>query len=353
MTDQLLNQLFYIEMNYDGIDALYRKAKQRSKTITKEEVKNWLQKQSVHQQTAAEKTIGKQELKPIYAEDIYSFQIDLTFLPSYESKNDGNYVMFTGININTRYAYASYAKDKKTETILKMLEDFLKNAAIINSITADSGSEFTNKKVTKWFEDNNIKMFYVIGDSHKLGIINRFHRTLKSKILKSFIATGSTRWIDKLPLIIKNYNNTFNRGIGFTPKEASNPIATSYIINEAIDKTKTIAKNEKEFNVGDKCRIYKDKKLFNKMNTNYSEEVFTIVKVNANTVNVKNKEEIFEGIKKKYIMLITDVENDKPLNHKQETELHAKVERLLNSEALDLNNIQVGKRIREASRFLD
>ena len=39
----------------------------------------------------------------------------------------------------------------------------------------------------QWFQDNHIKLFFVIGDSHKLGIINRFHRTLKEKILKNIL----------------------------------------------------------------------------------------------------------------------------------------------------------------------
>ena len=54
-----------------------------------------------------------------------------------------------------------------------------------------------------WFQDNNIKLFFVIGDSHKLGIINRFHPTLKEKILKYFISSGTTRWIDVIDKIIK------------------------------------------------------------------------------------------------------------------------------------------------------
>ena len=55
----------------------------------------------------------------------------------------------------------------------------------------------------QWFQDNHIKLFFVIGDGHKLGIINRFHCTLKEKLLKYFIASGSTRWIDIIDKIIK------------------------------------------------------------------------------------------------------------------------------------------------------
>jgi len=77
---KLLNDLYYKFKNYDGIEALYKKAKLINKDITKDEVKEFLQKQSVHQQTTVDK-VGKRDLLPIYAEDHNAFQIDLTFLP--------------------------------------------------------------------------------------------------------------------------------------------------------------------------------------------------------------------------------------------------------------------------------
>ena len=83
-------------------------------------------------------------------------------------------------------------------------------------------------------------MFYVVGDSHKLGIINRFHRTLKEKILKYFISSGTTRWIDVINKIIQNYNNTETRTIKCTPTEASNHFIQSMIIFNAKDKTELI-----------------------------------------------------------------------------------------------------------------
>ena len=83
-------------------------------------------------------------------------------------------------------------------------------------------------------------MFYVVGDSHKLGIINRFHHTLKEQILKYFISSGTTRCIDVIDKIIKNYNNTENRTIKCTPTEASNHFIQSMIISNAKDKTELI-----------------------------------------------------------------------------------------------------------------
>ena len=206
-----------------------------------------------------------------------------------------------------------------------MLNDFLNDCLEIHNLTLDSGSEFTNKIIKKWFDDNDITTFFVVGDSHKLGIINRFHRTLKGKINKWMTDTDDVRWTKVLSTIIKNYNNTYNSGIGYTPREASKGIITSRIINKAIKKTEEINSKDKQiFNVGDKCRVLKVKSLFSKMQTNFSEIVYTIIKVNKNTVNIEDDENEYENIKKKYVMVVEDVKNHQPNIEKKEVEAWAR-----------------------------
>jgi hypothetical protein len=312
--DVLLNQIYYIDGNYDGINNLYKKARKLNKTISKDDVSQWLKDQDVTQLTKSVKPIGKELLKPIYSNGPYDFQIDLTFLPRYKNTNDKNYVMFTGINVNTRYAYAYYGKNKETSTIIKFLDDFLDNCLECDTITLDSGSEFTNKEVMGWFDKHKIKLFFVVGDSHRLGIINRFHRTLKDKIEKYIIAKNTTRWIDILPTIIKNYNNTEHRGISnFTPKQASNGMVMYYLINKSITKSEKIDKIQHyNFEVGDMCRIVLDKGLFDKSDRiNFSTDVYKIVKIHNNSCDVENDNSILKGIKNKYIQI---VKNYKKIN---------------------------------------
>ena len=345
--ERLLDRLYYKEHNYDGIDGLFKKARKQDVNIDKEYVTKWLQSQSTHQQNTFEKEPGGIELKPIYSEDIYSFQIDLTFLPAYKIKNNGIYVLFTAININTRYSYASYSRDKEADTIIGMLNDFLKNCFEIHNLTLDSGTEFTNKKVINWFNTHNIKTFFVVGDSHKLGIINRFHRTLKGKLNKHMTATDSVRWIDILPEIIKNYHNTYNRGIGYTPKEASRPIITAKIISNAIEKTEDIENRDmKVFNVGDKCRVFKDKELFDKMQTNFSEIVYTIIKVNKNTVNIEDDNYQYKNIKKKYVLVINEVKNHNPNIDKKGVEEYQRTQNKLRQVGINEDNVIVAPRVR-------
>ena len=76
--EKLLNKLYYEDLNFIGVNPLYNLAKKHDKTITKEFVSNWLKNQSTQQQTT--KMVKKKEYKPIYSEDYYAYQIDLTFL---------------------------------------------------------------------------------------------------------------------------------------------------------------------------------------------------------------------------------------------------------------------------------
>ena len=85
--DKLLNKLYYEDLNFIGVNPLYNLAKKHDKTISREFVSNWLKHQSTQQQTT--KTIKKKEYKPIYSEDYYTYQIDLTFLNKYKNKKMG------------------------------------------------------------------------------------------------------------------------------------------------------------------------------------------------------------------------------------------------------------------------
>ena len=70
--------------------------------------------------------------------------------------------------------------------------------------------------------------------------------------------------------------------------------------NIAKDKTELIEDKDIKYNIGDKCRIKTDTKLFDKMKRKYSAEIYTIIKVNKNTVDIENDEVELDGVKKNW-----------------------------------------------------
>ena len=298
--EELLYDLYYKKLNFDGANILFKKARVVNKDITFEFVNDWLNKQATHQQNS--NTSKRLVFLPIYSESPFSFQIDLTFFPRYKKQNDDYYVLFTAININTRYSYAYFAKSKDSDTILDIMKQFHTAAVEIDTITTDEGTEFTNAFFTDYCNENNIKTFFVKGDSHKLGIVNRFHRTLKDKLLKYMTSQDTVRWIDVIDKIIWNYNHTVNRGIGMEPYKANSFIQTE-IIAEKKAQTEKIHARESHYEINNKCRILNKTALFDdKMTSQYSNKIYTITKVNKNSVILNDTIKI----KKSEILLIND-----------------------------------------------
>ena len=91
---------------------------------------------------------------------------------------------------------------------------------------------------------------------------------------KYFSANNTKKYIDILDDLIEKYNNTYHRSIGRTPVDARKPSSYQYVFKKLYTK-KVIQKPK--FKIGDKVRISKKKKQFEKGFTpNWTEEIFTI-----------------------------------------------------------------------------
>ena len=70
-----------------------------------------------------------------------------------------------------------------------------------------------------------------------MGIINRFHRTLKEKLTKYFTANDILYGLIRLKL--KRLNHTVNRGVGMAPYKV-NSFIENKLVQEMKDKTKKV-----------------------------------------------------------------------------------------------------------------
>ena len=313
-TDEILHRLYYIEHNLDGVAGLTSKAKQINKSITKKEVEEWLKRQESYQLNYSKPTKRKTYL-PIYSENPNAWQLDLTFIPQYKKQNRGNYVLFTAINITSRYGYVSFSTNKKASTILALMKDFV-DLVHPEKIDGDKGSEYINKEFTDYLRQSHIESNFYKSDSHKLGIINRFHRTLKEKITKWMSASGSVTWINVINDLVLNYNKTSHRGIrGATPLEVfESPILQSLLVDDKKAQTAQLNDQLRPLHIDDFVRVLKNLKQFeNRMTTKYSSEIYQVVKVNTNTVNVIDELNHLLTFKKSQVQKINpNIENVQP-----------------------------------------
>ena len=294
------------------------------------------------------KKVGKKKYLPIFSETNYAFQIDLTFFPKYKKQNKNYYILFTAINVNTRYAYAFYCKDKEATTILNLFKE-LNEKTVVNTITCDEGSEFNNKIFKDYCNENDIIIYFVIDDHHKMGINDRFHRTIKEKLTKYFSSSDKVNWVDVIDKIIYNYNHTVNRGVGIEPYKINNELEHEIILWK---KSMTEILNEKEniFNVGDKVRILNKKVMFeDKMLSKYSSILFTVIKVLRNSCILNNNIEV----KNSQLLKVNNVQNNKELVEIPKIIKENKIQNKINREKLDEVVLDRPKRLIKKINKLD
>ena len=107
-------------------------------------------------------------------------------------------------------------------------------------------------------------------------IVERFVKTLKSKMYKYMTSISKNVYIDKLDDIVDEYNNTYHTTIKMKPIDVKD--------NTHINTSKEINNKDPKFRVGGHVRISKYKNIFAKgYMSNWSEEVFIIKKV-KNTI---------------------------------------------------------------------
>ena len=183
------------------------------------------------------------------------------------------------LDVFSKYGWIIPLKDKKGETVTEALKTILKEGRKPQYLWVDKGKEFYNKHLKGLLEKHNIQM-YSTENEEKSSVCERWNRTIKTKMWKQFIVQGNTMYLDMLPKLVKQYNNTKHSSIKMTPVEASNKKNEGIVYFNLYGDMEQSSSKPK-FKIDDKVRISKYKRnVFDKGYTpNWTEEDFTVDKI--------------------------------------------------------------------------
>lgn len=258
------------ETGYCGMNELYRKTK-----LPKATIREFLHKQDEY--TKHKPVVRKFKRRRIYVSHVDDqFQADLIDMSIFKKYNNNTNYILSVIDLFSKYAWAVPIKRKTGDEVTKAFQKIFKER-VPDRLQSDKGTEFLSKTTQKLMTHHNIKWFTTENVEIKCSIVERFNRTLKTKMWKYFTANNTRRWIDVLDKLVKNYNNSYHRSIKMTPVEASKEENES-IVYKNLFKPKIISKPKYKLN--DRVRISKYKKEFRKgYLPTFTEEMFKISKV--------------------------------------------------------------------------
>lgn len=151
------------------------------------------------------------------------WQADLMDVSSSANVNDGTRFVLVCIDVFSRYAFVKPLEDKKATSVANALKFIFETSKRHPSytLTTDEGKEFCNQPVRVLLKDYGIKHYTTVPYEIKCAVVERFIRTLREKIARLQTYRASPRYIDHLAKIVKAYNLSTHRMLGFSPTEVS------------------------------------------------------------------------------------------------------------------------------------
>jgi hypothetical protein len=202
------------------------------------------------------------------------WEMDLADLSSLLKYNDKHKYLLNVIDIFSRYAWSVPLKDKTGTSIMTALKSLFQNRKPI-TLQSDKGTEFVNTNVQQFLKRQGVDFHTTHNPDIKGAVIERFNRTLKTKMFKYFTKNNTYRYLDVIDKLLTSYNNSVHSTIGMPPSKV-NPSNIYSVWKKMNSLRAKIPQGRVKF----KVRITKEKVKFAKgYEQTFSTEIFRVVKV--------------------------------------------------------------------------
>ena len=251
--------------SFGGVKALSRAADIK-------DVKEWLSGQETY---TLHKPIRRKfkRRKMICVGLDHLWQIDLADLSSLARYNDGFRYLLTCIDCFSRYAWAVPIKNKMASSVTDAFASLLtlRKPTLLQS---DKGGEFINSLFQSFLKANDIHFYTSENDDIKCALVERFNRTLKSRMWRYFTYTNSLRYIDVLHDLVKSYDDSVHSAIKVAPSRVT--------VHNEIEQPKRAVVSKHRLEVGDWVRISETKRQFKKgYLPSWTRELFKVIAVHS------------------------------------------------------------------------
>ena len=280
--DKYLSKIYYDVRHpagYSGVDRLWSWCvHQGKKKYTREKVARWLDKQDTY--TLHKPVRRKFRRNRVLVGGIdEQWQADLVDLSSLKKENDGINFLLTCIDILSKKAWVRPLTNKRGASVTKAFANILAEGRVPWKLQTDAGKEFLNRDFQALLTQHDIH-FFTTHNETKASVVERFNRTLKTRMYRYFTRHQTRRYIDVLSDLVYGYNHTVHGSTRMRPVDVNkkNQARVWHTLYGRQQTHKGVDMQYK-YRVGQRVRISKVKKTFEKgYLPNWTEEIFVIVR---------------------------------------------------------------------------
>lgn len=281
----ILSKIYYNPSHpssFSGVDRLWKEV---STLASKKDVLKWLQSQDTY---TLHKPVCRRFQRNKYVVDNIDdlWQADLNDVKHIKKQNDGFNYILTVIDVFSKFAWALPIRSKTGTSICDAFSTILKTSKRIPvNLMTDKGTEFSNRLFQQFLNKKSIGYYHSNNPDTKAAIVERFNRTLKTKLWRYFTKHSTARYIDVLQDVVDSYNSAVHSTIKIAPRDVSEHNVLQVWENAYKDKSQK--SKGPRLKTGDYVRISREKTTFRKgYRSNWTEEIFIIEKVIRRTPTV-------------------------------------------------------------------
>jgi len=271
--------------SYGGVERLLHSARceHKRKDIKKSDVEKYLQSENTY--TLHKPIRRKFKRNPIIVKGIdVQWQADLADVIDLSRDNNGYHYILTVIDCFSKYAWAIPVKRKDSANMLEVMKTLLAKAhpRKPQRLQTDKGKEFINSSVQNYLKSQKIEHF-VISNETKAAMVERFNRTIKTRMFAYFTEKRTRKYIDILQNLVDSYNNSIHHSTGMKPvdvTEKDNERLWHRMYGNIAQQVVPLKSSKKESSKeGTTVRISKAKAIFDKgYMPNWTRELFKVKK---------------------------------------------------------------------------
>lgn len=274
---RLLRFLYYSPESpiaFGSFTAIKKYLRKRFPKVSDAFIKEWLAEQTVHSLHLERKKKFKRNKVFVMRID-ENWQCDLVDMQSFSNENDGFKYLLTCIDVFSKRAWVIPLKYKSSQHVIQAFSKLIRDRKP-EKLQFDLGKEFNNKYFKDFLKMHNI-VHFVAESKLKCVVVERFHRTLKSKMYKYFTANNTRRYIDALQSFVNGYNSSYHSSIKMAPKDVTAENQRNVFFNLYRKELLSGVAPTVDFNIGDRVRVIDFRNVFQKgFKRRWSDEIFTI-----------------------------------------------------------------------------
>ena len=207
-------------------------------------------------------------------------QADLIHYRQYGRANKGFKYILAVIDCFSRKNWCRAMTTATASETAKNLDNIIQSMPFVpRQFASDRGLEFSpkHKEIYQVLVEKYGMLIFQLKAPKKASMVERFIRTLKTRLARYFTEHNTVRWYDVLDKISEGINNTINRSIKMTPNQVT--FENKDTVNRILYGSRA-PPPECRYNEGDSVRIPEDKNLFSKgYAINWTRELYKISKV--------------------------------------------------------------------------